>query len=265
MLQLIQSGVLFFGTLAGSITDAKTGYIYDYITYPIIVLGIILSVVQFYWINIASAAIIFALLFLFYKLGKIGGGDVKLFTGIALLNPFNEITFLVTLFFFAAISSLLFYSVFYPVKYFRTGIKIKEEKNGIRKAIILGAALAAYFLVMLYSGFINGYFVLFLAVPIFFGLVFFALQNGIRKNFFEKKISINKIEEDELVSENNSKKVMQILKNKKLIGKKEIKILKKNNVMQIIVLRNLPKFGPFIFVGTIIALAVPNFSLMLFI
>ena len=91
MIQLIQQTALFVGTLTGGATDAKTGYIYDWITYPMIVLGIILSLIQLQWFNIGSGAIIFGLLFVVYKLGKIGGGDVKMFTGIALLNPFNEL------------------------------------------------------------------------------------------------------------------------------------------------------------------------------
>ena len=68
MITLVQQAALFIGTLVGGATDAKTGYIYDWITYPMIILGIILSLIQLQFFNIASGAIIFVLLaWLVYK------------------------------------------------------------------------------------------------------------------------------------------------------------------------------------------------------
>ena len=51
MLQLIQEAALLIGTAAGAVTDAKTGYIYDWITYPMLAAGVILSVTQQQWKN----------------------------------------------------------------------------------------------------------------------------------------------------------------------------------------------------------------------
>jgi Flp pilus assembly protein protease CpaA len=264
MIFLIQQIALFIGTLIGGMTDAKTGYIYDWVTYPMILVGIILSLIQLQFFNILSGVILFVGLFIVYKLGKIGGGDVKIFTGIALLNPYNELNFLITLGFFAAISSLVFYSIFYSIKYIRVGVVMEDNKEGIRSALFLGAAIVAYFLVMLQAGLVGIEFVLLAGVPFLLGIVFIAFQGGIKKEFFEKKVSLNKMEEDEVISENNSKKVLKILAGKSLLGDKEINLLKKNKIKHIIVLRDLPRFGPFIFLGTLFALISPNFFMLLF-
>ena len=217
MITLIQQIALLIGTFVGGATDAKTGYIYDWITYPMIGIGIILSLLQLQWFNLTTAVIIFAILFVVYKLGKIGGGDVKIFTGIALLNPYNELNFLITLGFFAAISSLVFYSIYYSIKYIRIGFVLEDNKKGIRSALFLGAAIIAYFIVMLQSGLIGIEFIILAGFPFLLGIVFVALQGGIKKEFFEKKITLNKMEEDEVISESNSKKVLKLLKGKNLL------------------------------------------------
>ena len=264
MLQLLQQIILLIGVEFGALTDAKTGYIYDFITYPMIAFGLILSLIQLQFFNLISAGAIFVLLFILYKFGKIGGGDVKLFTAIALLNPFNQINFLMTLGFVAAMSSMVFYSIYYLIKYARLGINIQQEKKGILNALIMGLVLIIYFAFMLENNYISIYFVYLFGVPFLFGLIFMALQDGIKKEFFEEKISINKIEEDEILGSKNNKKIIKLFLNKPLINPGDISILKKNKIKEIYVLRNLPKFGPFIFIGTIIALIMPNLIQYLF-
>jgi len=264
MINLIQQVALFLGTLVGGATDAKTGYIYDWVTYPMVIIGVLLSAIQLQYFNLASGVAIFVILFVVYKLGKIGGGDVKIFTGIALLNPYNELNFLITLVFFAAISSMVFYSIFYSIKYIRIGFVKKDNEKGIRSALFLGAVLIAYFVIMLQTGLIGLEFIILVGFPFIFGLLFIALQDGIKKEFFEKNVSLGKMEEDEVISENNTRQILKILNGKKLLGDKEINLLKKNGIKSLIVLRDLPKFGPFIFVGTVFALLSPNFFMMLF-
>ena len=117
---------------------------------------------------------------------------------------------------------------------------------------------------MLQTGLIGLEFIILVGFPFIFGLLFIALQDGIKKEFFEKNVSLGKMEEDEVISENNTRQILKILNGKKLLGDKEINLLKKNGIKSLIVLRDLPKFGPFIFVGTVFALLSPNFFMMLF-
>ncbi|MEI7960887.1 MAG: A24 family peptidase [archaeon] len=266
MLQLIQQAILLIGTATGAVTDAKTGYIYDWITYPMIALGAILAITQQQWINLELGVVVFGLLYLAYKFGKLGGGDVKLFTAIALLNPTNNPMYFFTIMFFAAISATIFYSVYYTSKYLRSGGEIKENKNGIIKAIVLGAVIVIYFTLLSTYQMISVESAILLATPLMFGIMFIAFQEGIRKKFFEAKITIGKLEEDEVIAEGrNNNKIMKIMGNKQLIGEKEKTLLKKAGVKAIYVLRKLPPFAPFILVGVIGAIAYPDFLFFIFI
>ncbi len=257
---MIQQGVLLIGTLAGAVTDAKTGYIYDWITYPMILLGLLLSIAQGQWVNIGLAGILFITSYLAYRFGKIGGGDVKIFAGIALLNPYNDINFLMTIAIMSASGAMMFYSTYYIIKYVRKGIKIEDNKKGIMHSAIIFVSLVAYLVILGDIGLLNSGMMMFVGIPFCFGLVFMAFQKGIRKNFFEESITLKQWEEDEVIAEEaNTKKVLRLLRGKTLITKKEILLLKKEGVLRIVVLRNLPKFGPFIFIGTLIAVLWPNF------
>jgi Flp pilus assembly protein protease CpaA len=265
MILLIEQVILVFATALGAMTDAKTGYIYDWITYPMVAAGIILSIVLQQWNNLILGAILFVGLFIMYKFGKIGGGDVKLFVGIALLNPTNDYFFIVSIMFFAAMSAMMFYSIFYFIKYVKIGINIEENKKGIKKAILFGIIIIAYFSFLVIKELITPLSAEIMVVPILFGLIMVALQEGIKKNFFETKIQINQIEEDEVLAEGrNTAAVVKLLKGKSLIGEEEKKILQKNLVKSVYVLRGLPPFGPFILAGVIGAILMPDFLFFIF-
>ncbi len=264
MISLFQTVILLAGTLIGGITDAKTGYIYDWITIPMIIIGIILSLIGQFWFNLQSGVIIFLILFFAYKFGKIGGGDVKLFTAIALLNPFNQINFLISLFLISAIVAMLFYSIYYSIKYIKNyGLKNIEKKE-ILKGIGLILAILIYFYILILSNLISILFIVFFGIPFLSVSIFFVFQKEISRKFFEKKMSINKLDEDEILSNSNSKNIFEIVGNKNLIEKKEINLLKKHKIKNIIVMRNLPKFGPFIFIGTLVSIITPNLILLIF-
>jgi len=265
MLSLIQESVLIAGSTIGAITDAKTGYIYDWVTYPMIALGFILAIAQQQWNNVLIGLGLFVILYIAYKFGKLGGGDVKLFVGIALLNPNNDYYFFATVMLFAAMSAMVFFSIYFFIKYYKKGITYEENKKGITKAILFGIIIAGYFVFMNGAGYITSQSATIIGIPLLFGLVFIALQKGITKNFFEKKISINQIEEDEVIAEErNTKKALALLKGKRLAGVAEAKMLKKNGVKELYVLRGLPPFGPFILLGVLGALIAPEFFIYLF-
>ena len=255
MITLIQQGILLIGTLIGAITDTKTGYIYDWITYPMIIIGLILSITQGQLTNIIIAGTLFIILLIGYKLGK--SGRDKLFTAISLLNPYNNPEFIITTIFTASILSMTFYSTYYIIKYLKKG-KIKKEKNEIKKAIIYSTIIIGYFAILLNLKMIKIETTIILGIPITLGIIFIAFQNGIKENFFEKKIKLKNAEEDEILSKNNPQKILNLVNGKELVEEKELTILKKHKIKEIIVLRNLPKFGPFIFLGTIIALTHPT-------
>ncbi len=272
MIFLLKTAVILIGSLIGAYTDFKTGFIYDKITYPMIAIGIMLGLFELFqeisvekFIELFGVGlIIFVLGYGMYWLGKIGGGDVKLFTGIALLIPFESGVFPLNIFvlnalIWAGISSLIFYGAYYIVKYARKGIEWKENIEGIKKAIGLGILFLFYFF-MIYSIGLEKM-ILILLIPIVISLIFIALEQGIKKNFFLKKISLKEIEEDEIIAvEFTDKKVLEKLNLgfKGVLGEKEQKELEKTGIKELLVYRDLPKFGPFIFVGVLINLSFPG-------
>ena len=265
---ILRQAIVLIGTLLAGWTDAKTGLILDKITYPMIALGILLSILEGQWVFLAVGAIVFVVGYIVYYLGKVGGGDVKLLTAIAFLLPFNQgYFFLLNSLFMACMLAVSFYSVYYVSKYARKGIEWKENKAGIEKALIFGIAITAYLFGSAYLGAISFQASMFLLFPMILAGLFLAFEKGIRKRFFLHKISLAKLEEDEIVAtEFLSEEARKDLgmRFKGVLGEKEIAKLQKAGIKIVPVLRSMPPFGPFIFLGCVIALLHPNIIGMLF-
>jgi hypothetical protein len=262
MLLIARQAVLLAGTALAAYTDARTGLIPDKITYPMMAIGIIFNAVEFNANLFVVPAAVFAIGFALYWLGKIGGGDVKLFTGIALLLPFlNQRVFIASALLAAALLSIVFYSVYYIGRYWRKGIDWKENKQCIARAVILGAITLAYFQYLVAVGLLGVEAAAVLYATVFFALVFLALERGIKRNFFLKRIALDKLEDDEVVAseflEGSAKQKLGLL-GKGIIGKKEIEKLKEAGVKTVPVYRDMPPFAPFVFLGVIIVLWKPE-------
>ena len=89
--------ISIIGLLLGTFTDLRERIIPNKLTYSLIALGIALHALQSFLLNdffilafsVFSAAASFAFAYALWKAGVWAGGDVKLFTGIASLNPIN--------------------------------------------------------------------------------------------------------------------------------------------------------------------------------
>jgi len=82
-----------------SYSDLKKGIIPNKLTFPLIAIGIVLNGIYAFMIGeflfilvcVVVTGVIFGLGYLFWKMGAWAGGDVKLFTALAALIPFNPI------------------------------------------------------------------------------------------------------------------------------------------------------------------------------
>ncbi|MDY9922374.1 A24 family peptidase C-terminal domain-containing protein [Methanobacterium sp.] len=96
---LITVIIAIIACLYASYSDLKRGIIPNKLTFPLIAIGLILNGIYAFmlgelWIIIVClvvTGVIFALGYLFWKMGAWAGGDVKLFTALAALIPFNPI------------------------------------------------------------------------------------------------------------------------------------------------------------------------------
>ena len=264
----LRQAIILAGCAAAAYTDTKTGLIFDKITYPMIAAGIILNIIEMNWLFLGIGALVFATGYIFYYAGKIGGGDVKLYTGIAFLMPVLQgQSFLLNALFASCILAVTFYSAYYTIKYAKKGIEWKENRQATIKAIAFGTGIAVWLSILAIAQFIAWQTLALLALPLMLAVLFLALEKGIRKNFFLRQISIHQLEEDEVIAaeflDETTKKSLS-LKLKGVFGEKEKRKLQSLGITTVPVYRDMPPFAPFIFLGAIAAMLQPDLLGLLF-
>ncbi len=269
-LLLIKQAILVLAVGIAAYTDWKKGFIYDWITLPLIGIGFLLGIWEQNWMGIAFGMGVFAVLYAFYWLGKLGGGDVKLFTGIALLMPFyqNQL-FLLPALFFAALGAITFYSLYYLYRLKKEKIKIKwkENQTEIAKGILFVLLLSVYLYALVQVNGVSAMVAAILWIPFLLTGVFVALEKPIKKNFFSKKVKLEELEEDEAIAiEFTDKKTLEKtgLGLKGIIGPTEKQKLKEMGIKEVMIYANAPRFGPFIFLGVALALWFPEIVRLFF-
>ncbi|MEM0360131.1 MAG: prepilin peptidase [Candidatus Diapherotrites archaeon] len=273
MLEMIRYFVVFAGTAISAYTDLRTGLILDKVTYPMIALGIVFSIADVFFLNsftqLVVPLLVFAFSFLLYYLGKLGGGDVKIFTAMALLLPsFQGQPFVLNVLLVAALSSISILSVYFLFRYFSLKKRERVERKEKARAILLGIAIMLYFAVFVQLGFMGFLQALLLGVPLFLGVFAMAFQSGIYREFFLKYVSPKELEEDEIIAKEFLEPAVLAeagLSIKGVLDLKAAEKLARAGVKKIPVYRSLPPFAPFLLFGVIVSYFVPDlFSLVFF-
>ncbi len=261
---LLREFLVLVASAAGAYTDWKTGFIYDRVTLPLVAIGALLNIADGNYYGLLLGAIVFGAGYFLYYTGKLGGGDVKLYTGISLALPeLNNGIFILSVVLYSSLSAIVFISSYYTLRYARRGMKLEGAKEGIIKASMVVLMFMAYLYFLSRIRPVSGPLVFIFGVLAVFGGVFLALEKGIRKEFFLKKIRLADAEEDEVLApefmnEDERKRLGFTLKG--VLGEKEKARLTEQGVKEILVYQNLPRLGPFIFIGTLIAMALPSFT-----
>jgi len=240
---IIKSIVILLFSLISIITDIKDGYIYDFITIPLIILGFIISIIEKRFItSLIIFVVVFGVFLLLYKKGSRGGGDVKLLSGISLFyGNYLQIPTIVFVLFFASISAFLFYGSYYCFYFiFKKFIKYQWK---ILTSIIISLIFTIFFYSIILKSLL--FFIIMLYVNFISVLILF-INKDIESIFYKKNIDIQFLKEDDTVEINNKR--IQLTKNS--YNKIKTKFDK------IIVLRNLPIFAPFIFIGVLITIVL---------
>lgn len=256
-------GLVLLGTFVAGIVDFKTGFIYDWITYPLIAIGLLNQIWGQTWLNLAVALGVLVIGGLFYYTGKVGGGDVKLFLGMALLLPFYQGTvFVVMSLLYATLVAVGVLSIYYGAKYLAVEKKpFEKNRKRLGLTIVYALGLLLYAVLAMTSNLFSVVTLAAIMIPLTLGLVFFFLEEGIRKQFFLVRVAPSKLEEDEIIAwdelEEKEKKQLE-LGSKRVLEENDVKRLLELGLKTIPVYRNLPRFGIFIFLGVVLALMFPH-------
>ncbi len=259
--QLSFAAVLLAGIIA-AYTDWKTGYIYDWITYPLIAIGIILSALTQQWLGILLGVAIYGIGLLVYRTGKIGGGDIKLLAGMALVQPvFAGMIFVFAVLFVAALTACLGLSVYYVGNFLLTKPKIawKTQRKMSAGIMLLGVLVLGWLNVQNPLWSIET--TLFIGVSLFAGILFYAFEEEIKRHAFLKRIPLEQLEDDEVLAMEHltAEEKQKMEKNiSALVGTDDTLKLKQLGFHTIPVYRNLPKFAPFLLLGTLITYLFPQ-------
>lgn len=267
---LVQQALLSLAALIAAITDYKTGLILDWLTYPLIIIGIGIGLWTQNWIGIGIGIAVFVFLYLLYYMGKIGGGDVKLFAGMAFVLPFYQGQFfIITMLFYAGLAAIIGYSLFYiyKIKTDKRTVDFKENKANIAKGALFFVLFTLYAGILAWINAVSLWMAIFLWIALSLGSIFIALERVIKEHYFCKTVLVKDLGDDELIApEFTDEKILKELNLgvKGILGEKEKQKLLEIGIKKITIYATPPKFGPFIFIGTILALWFPNLLAILF-
>jgi len=254
-------------------TDYKTGLIQNWLTYPLMIIGLLLlgyesflSSIPFginYFFNVLLIAIlIFGIGFFLYKAGKLGGGDIKLFLGIHLVIPYylGQVMIL-WLLIVSSLLSVLFVSVYY-LYLLKKKLKLRnmfkimlKRKFLVLKSILMFLIFFVFLLVFVLKFQVSNLYFLVL-IPLLLGLKLMIFEEEVRKYIYLKQKPISKLEDGDVLALDFIKKNLLIelkLTKKNILEEEDIKRLKKIKGLKTLpIFDSLPRFGPFIFFGILI-------------
>ncbi len=287
LLEIIRVAIVLLGTGAAAYQDAKTSFIDEKTTYAMIAAGALLNLASLNFSSFPNsidwnflqgsfgiAAVIFAVGFLLYKQGQIGGGDVLLFTGIHLLLPFRLIDFGLPLINFAApqlsiaqaiafqraLSSLPpVVSIFAAASFFAlvgsaflyaSSLAGKKLKPELLMGSITGAAGLA-FTAWIYSTTRDAALTVFFAALAASAAFLSAFKKQILEEVIVKQLALNEVEEEDiLVTSMMDQKLVQKYGIGRVLTKQEVEKLKevskKEGIARFPVAKVLPRLGPYI-------------------
>jgi Flp pilus assembly protein protease CpaA len=285
MLEIIGLIVALAGVAYSSYTDIKTGDVPDKLSHSMIGIGAILVAFSYpmaeaVWI-FAMAAAVFALGFIMYIFGQMGGGDVKLFAALTLLIPYYPISlqpflasigitphpstfpFIVSIF----ILSGIFFMAIIPIFYLRKIIGKKEKIPDFRKKILIGIVYCIVISPVIAMWFTLSKFLAIIFIPMFFALMIIPFKDDIVVLFFARKKKVKDLNEEDVLALEMLKKetIAKLGLWRKTFTEMELKKIRqrarKYRITTVYVCEDLPKYVPYILASLIVNLIIGDFFL----
>ena len=267
-LLLVRETAILIACALAAYTDYKTGFIYDKITYSLMGFGALLLAFDFWqagnidWAVLAIPVAVFAGGLLLYYSGKTGGGDVKLLSGIAITLPWlSGRIFVAGVLLAASLLAIVVMGAYFITKYALSKPRWTENKGRLPIALLLAMILTAYFWFAWSIRIFSGPAIALLTLPMAIAVLFLALEPGIRRQFFLKRVGLDQLEEDEIIArEYCDEQTRMALAGSSLgvLTENEIAKLRDAGIENVPVYRGLPPFGPFILAGVLLSLFFPQ-------
>jgi Flp pilus assembly protein protease CpaA len=279
--EIIRIAAALIGTGAAAWQDHKTSFIDDRIVYAMIGIGLVLDVLTFDQAFITNsvgiAAVVFAIGYLFYRTGQLGGGDVLLFAGIQLLLPYAPdataalglapVQFSLMPFLVSVIAASSLYALAGTAAKYALELRGHRLKPDLPYVIMGVAAFAAVLNLASKTGgglFTYGLF----SVMILPGIFLMAFKRQITDELIIRKIRIAQIEdEDILATEKMPARIIKKYGVGRVLTKKQVeklrKIEKAEKMHLFPVYKNLPRFGPYILLALATCLIVGDLFVFL--
>ncbi|GEM_PF-3071152 len=220
------------GAIAAGIYDAFTGEIPEWITVPMIVLGLIYAWWQGFIVAAAVVAVVtFIIGYAFYYTGLLGGGDGLLLTGIAAWAPFVKIgvvslpTPLIVLP-LSLVLSPLFYGPF-------LALRLAEKRARLWALAVIPEILLPPGFAAVYASGLTAY-----------------IGDKYREDLFVEEKPVDALVPEDIVAE----PVDVLPPGKKVLEKKDIELLRNAGIRSVKTLEHLPRLGPFLAAALILTL-----------
>ncbi|MEM0372481.1 MAG: A24 family peptidase [archaeon] len=287
MIELIPVLVALVATTICAYDDWRTSYLNDKLVYAFLAFSI--AWVFLFSQDIAStfliAGAVFGVGFVAYLFGQIGGGDVFLFTVLALLLPYypssfapvaeflgfspvvgSPFPFVLSVFLLAGmLGPMLFYSSLYFIRIVRIRKKIKDFSKKIAKSLVYCAVLVPLF--FFWHSFSSGMFLLFF--PMATSFLILPFKDDVTRFFCLEKKKVSRINDDDVIAlefmSEKTKKKLGLWR--RTLTKPEIKkfkaLARKAKVTSVPVCEHLPKFVPFMLLSLVINLLLGDVILYL--
>ncbi len=203
-------------------------------------------------VKIGAAAGIFALGYLIYRLGYIGGADVLFISGLMLLLPL-QIGATPSIIIVLLLSALLM-AVYLEASYLSKNRNLNPKMQDMITAFvwIVGYGIIAY---IMHSIYLDWLALLAIVVGVI-SAIFALIKNDLTKSMITWVKPNQIIEEDILAVEEMDKKIIEKLKLERLLTAKQISKIKKAKISKVPVYGKLPPYMPFILISVIGALAM---------
>ena len=254
----------FLGLIIGTYTDFKIREVPDWLSYSLIVAGLglrlLYSTITFDWMfflyGLLGFGIFLALAFIMYYAGQWGGGDSKVLMGIGALLGFelNPFSFFIGFFINLLIIGALYgmgWSIFLAIKNrknFKKEFMNLQKKN---KKLNLISFISLFILSIIFFLIISDPMLKLISI-IFFIFIYFSLHmyiftKSVENSSMYKLYPISKLTEGDWIAKIVKYKGKYLCGPKDLgISKKQIELLKKYKIKQVLVKEGIPFIPSFL-------------------